>query len=68
MKRIFLLLSILTPLLFASSSCWKIDEGSSVVLKPIEISAASDTINADLGIELKYGGLSVKSDLQMSRK
>jgi len=68
MKRIFLLLSTLTLLLFAASSCWKIDEGSSVVLKPIEISAASDTINADLGIELKYGGLSVKSDLDVRYK
>lgn len=66
MKRIFQLFSALTLLCVAASSCWKIDEGSSNVLTPIEIKAASDTINADLGVELKYVGLTVASDLDVT--
>ncbi len=52
-------------LLFVFPSCWKIDEGETLTLEPIDVVAASDTINADLGVELKYEGLTVKSGLDV---
>ena len=55
----------LAILLFVLPSCWKIDEGGSLELEPIEVVAASDTINANLGVELKYEGLTVKSGLDV---
>lgn len=66
MKRIFQFLSAAALLSVAVSSCWKIDEGNTVDLAPIEFKVASDTINADLGVELKYEGLTVKSDREVS--
>ena len=66
MKRIFQFLSAAALLSVAVSSCWKIDEGDTVDLAPIEFKVASDTINADLGVELKYEGLTVKSDREVS--
>lgn len=54
MKRTFQFLSAAALLSVAVSSCWKIDEGDTVDLAPIEFKVASDTINADLGVELKY--------------
>lgn len=55
----------LAVLSFVFPSCWKIDEGGSLELKPIEVVSASDTINANLGVELKYEGLNVKSSLDV---
>ena len=66
MKRIFILLSAAALLTVAVSSCWKIDEGDTIDLAPIDLKAASDTINADLGVELKYDGLTVTSDREVS--
>lgn len=48
------------------SSCYGIDEGTRMELSPIEIVAASDTINADLGIQLTYTGVTVNSELECS--
>ena len=62
LKYCILSLAILS---FVFSSCWKIDEGGSLELKPIEVVSASDTINANLGVELKYEGLNVKSSLDV---
>ena len=66
MKRIFQLLSAAALLSVAVSSCWKIDEGDTIDLAPIDLKAVSDTINADLGVELKYEGLTVASDREVS--
>lgn len=52
-------------LLSVFPSCWKIDEGETLKLEPIDVVAVSDTINADLGVELKYEGLTVKSGLEV---
>jgi len=62
LKYCILSLAILS---FVFPSCWKIDEGGSLELKPIEVVSASDTINANLGVELKYEGLNVKSSLDV---
>ena len=62
LKYCILSLAILS---FVFPSCWKIDEGGSLELKPIEVMSASDTINANLGVELKYEGLNVKSSLDV---
>ena len=62
LKYSILSLAILS---FVFPSCWKIDEGGSLELGPIEVVSASDTINANLGVELKYEGLNVKSSLDV---
>ena len=62
LKYSILSLAILS---FVFPSCWKIDEGGSLELEPIEVVSASDTINANLGVELKYEGLNVKSSLDV---
>ena len=62
LKYCILSLAILS---FVFPSCWKIDEGCSLELEPIEVVSASDTINANLGVELKYEGLNVKSSLDV---
>ena len=62
LKYCILSLAILS---FVFPSCWKIDEGGSLELEPIEVVSASDTINANLGVELKYEGLNVKSSLDV---
>ena len=62
LKYCILSLAILS---FVFPSCWKIDEGGSLELEPIEVVSASDTINDNLGVELKYEGLNVKSSLDV---
>ncbi len=46
------------------SSCYGIDDENYKELAPIEITAASDTINTTLGETLVYTGITVKSDLE----
>ena len=65
MKRIKYSIVATLLLLSVFPSCWKIDEGTTMELEPIDVVAASDTINADLGVELKYEGLTVKSGLDV---
>ncbi len=49
------------------SSCFKVDETTVYgELAPIELSVVSDTINVNVGEELVYTGLTVKSDLPVS--
>lgn len=66
MKKI-LIYSILSLCILASfASCYGLDDQDYKDLVPITITVASDTITADLGIELVYTGVSVSSDLEVS--
>lgn len=65
MKKIRYSIFAAILLLSVFPSCWKIDEGETLKLEPIDVVAVSDTINADLGVELKYEGLTVKSGLDV---
>ena len=65
MKKIRYSIFAAILLLSVFPSCWKIDEGETLKLEPIDVVAVSDTINADLGVELKYEGLTVKSGLEV---
>lgn len=49
-----------------AAACFGIDDENYKTLTPIEITVASDTINADLGIELNYTGVTVSSDKEVS--
>lgn len=51
------------------ASCFKVDETTVYgELAPIELSVVSDTINVNIGEELVYTGLTVKSELPVSYK
>ena len=57
-------ISALSGIAILVSSCFGIDDENYPELAPLEITTVSDTINVMQGIELKYTGLSVESDLE----
>jgi len=61
MKTKILYLGVLALL---AVGCFGVDDENYPTLTPISITAASDTINADLGVELVYSGVKVESDLE----
>ena len=62
MKRLISYL-FLAGLLIGAVSCYGIREENYPELAPITITAQSDTINADLGVELHYEGIRIESEL-----
>lgn len=66
MKKIFQYIILGMSLLACLVACYGLDDQDYAELTPITITVASDTITADLGIELNYTGVTVTSDLDVS--
>ena len=65
MERLIKYLAVLL-LGAGAASCYGIPEEQYPELSPITILAPSDTINADIGVELHYEGITIESDLPVT--
>lgn len=65
-NTIFYFYFVMTLAALSAASCFRAEDAPLKKLARIEIDVPSDTINVSLGEELKYTGLTVKSDREVS--